>query len=380
MPDVFPGIDVGSSNAGPAPSGLRQRLRDVTEPVPRARMLRGLIGFAVLTAAGLLTLYWLTPRGRAGEVPASLSAGFLLLALLSGGSDLLIDALRYQIFVRRIRPGTSIWLSVRTELANRFMGAITPSQAGGGPAQVFILWRGGIPVPDTLSFMLINFLSTLVFFLVAGGLSAWMFRNRFPAGGVHLLIEYGFLTFGACLVLILAVTLRPDWVARGTAAFAHRMKGRPSPAARMLHRVFASVTGVLERYRTACVRFIREHPLLPLVSFALTVALYLNKFTLGWLLVRGLGIHAGYVPTLAVQALLTFILYVAPSPGGSGIGELSTGAIMTVLLPTYLLAPFTLAYRLITLYLPAAGGSVVMLRALAPAAGNAAPPAADAAR
>lgn len=334
-------------------------------PISPDGLGRGVVWFLVLTAVGLGALWRLTGTEGA-RVMAGLSVGWMALAVASAVADLLIGAVRYQIFLTRIRPGTSLWLPIRADLANRFVGAVTPSQTGGGPAQVFILWRGGIPVPDALSFLLVNFLSTLVFFLLAGGGAAWLFRERFPDGAIHLLVQYGFLAFATCLGVMLVGLLRPDWIARPVAALALRLRGRRGALPRALGAVARGLAGSLERYREACTRFVRDDPLLPVLSFALTVLLYLNKFTLAWLVMRGLGVQGGYLTTLAIQALLHFILYVAPSPGGSGIAELGTGALMSLLIPSALLAPFTLAYRFLLLYLPAAAGAVVTLRELRP--------------
>lgn len=335
-------------------------------PFQQQRILRGLITFVALTVAGLVALFAFSTKGNAGLVMTSLSAGFLLLALGAAVLDLLIGAVRYQIFLRRIRPGTSLWLPIRADLANRFVGAVTPSQTGGGPAQVYILHRGGIPVPDALSFLLINFLSTLVFFLMAGGFTAWMFRSRFPDGTIHVFVQYGFVAFAGCLAIMLAGLLRPAWIARPMQAAGSRYRDDPRPWARTLARASTATAASVDQYRAACTRFIREDPSLPLLSFVLTVVLYLNKFTLGWLVMRGLGVEGGYVMTVAVQALLHFLLYVAPSPGGSGIAEITTGALMAMLMPAHLLAPYALAQRFFLLYLPAGLGAFVLMGELRP--------------
>lgn len=356
---------------GPPPAALEPE-SGACEVVPRRKMIRGLAMFVLLTVGGLAALWHFTAEGGApladGEwsrhVLTSVSAGFLALALLCAAADLLVGAVRYQVFLRRIRPGTSLWLPMRADLANRFVGAITPSQTGGGPAQVYILWRGGIPIPDALSFLLINFLSTLVFFLVAGGVTAWIFRDRFPAGAIHALVQYAFIAFAACLLLMLAGLVRPDLLVRPIAWAAGRLEGRPDPASRITRRACLALTGSVEWYRAACTRFIRENPALPVLSFVLTLVLYLNKFTLAWLVMRSLGVEGDYLTTVAVQALLHFILFVAPTPGASGIAEIGTGALMAILMPAHLLAPFTLAYRFLLVYLPGTVGALVLLKEL----------------
>jgi uncharacterized protein (TIRG00374 family) len=343
------------SNSSPAPADFR-----------RTTLVRGLVWFLVLTVAGLAVLFAFTFHGDAARVLQRVSPAFLLLALGGAVVDLLVGAVRYQIFLRRIRPGTSLWLPVRADLANRFVSAVTPSQTGGGPAQVFVLWRGGIPVPEALSFLLVNFLSTLVFFLLAGGCAAWAFRDAFPGGAIHWLVTWGFVAFAVSLSVMLAAFFRPEVVARPLSIVAEKLRPAEGRLARALVRVCDGGVDAAGRYRAACREFVRDAPHLPVLSFVLTVALYLNKFTLAWLVLRGLGAEASWASTVSVQALLHFILYVAPSPGGSGIAELSTGALMALLLPGHLLAPFTLCYRFFLLYLPATVGAFVMMFELRP--------------
>jgi uncharacterized protein (TIRG00374 family) len=321
---------------------------------------KGLAAFVVLTGAGLLVLFTFTARGAAGETLPRLHAGFLLLASASAILDTFLGALRYHVFIRKIRRGTSLWLPIRADLANRFVGAVTPSQTGGGPAQVFILHRGGVPVPEALSFLAINFLFTLVVFLTAGGAAAWALGDRVPAGIASPLLRYGGTALLGGLVLMLIALGRPDACARALERAASHLERVAAGWARVCARAGRFLAGSVDRYRTSCARFLREDPTLPLTGLVLTLLLYLNKFTLAWLVLRGLGAEGAYGTTVAVQALLHLILYVAPTPGGSGIAELTTGALMSVVLPGPMLGPFTLAYRVLLVYAPATVGAFVL--------------------
>ncbi|MFQ5630382.1 MAG: YbhN family protein, partial [bacterium] len=110
--------------------------------------------------------------------------------------------------------------------------------------------------------------------------------------------------------------------------------------------------------------FIRKEPHLLPYSFVLTIIMYTNKFILAYFVMRGLGVDADFMQMLAIQAIILFILYFSPSPGGSGIAELSTGALMSTLMPAYLLPVFTLLQRFFLLYLPAAIGAFIVMEEL----------------
>jgi len=346
--------------------------RDLNRAPPgisRDSMRRGLAGFCVLTVAGLGALYVFTLRGEAenvdlGAALENLSLGFLLLAVLATLADWLIGAVRYHVFLKRIQPGSRLSVPFKADLVGRFTGAVTPSQTGGGPGQIFMLYRGGISVPDVLSVLMVNFVASLVFFLVVGGSAAWYLQGRFSNVAIQSLIQWAFVAFVSGMVFIAVSLTRPDLLARPVNALTRRLEGDPREWARVIRRSGEVLVESAERYRESCVRCIREWPLLPVASLLLTVILYLNKFTLAWLVMRGLGVNGSYATTLAVQALLAFILYVAPTPGGSGIGELSTAALMTLLLPTELLVPFTLVYRFFLVYLPATIGALILAHTL----------------
>ena len=58
-----------------------------------------------------------------------------------------------------------------------------------------------------------------------------------------------------------------------------------------------------------------------------------NKLLAGYVALRALGIHANFVDILLLQTLVMFLLYFAPTPGASGIGEVLSAAVMSSYVP-----------------------------------------------
>lgn len=330
----------------------------------RSRIVRGASYSGAFAAVGIGIVLIATSGSQTVAVLGRLSPTFLALALASALVDMLIGPLRYHIFLRRVRPEATLLLPMRADLAGRFAGAITPSQSGGGPAQVFIFARGGVSVAESLAFLSINFLATLFFLVGIGGVAAAAVGAEVPDGAATGLIRFGLVVVGALTTLVLVTLVRPDLVGRVVAA---SMRGRPEPHSalgRALHRAGTWVAESVDRYSATCLLFLRHAPALIAGTVVLTALLYLNKFTLAWLVLRGVGANAPYLEVLAVQVLLQFILYVAPSPGGSGIAELSTAALMAKFMETEVLGVFTIAFRLFQMYLPASIGFLVLAHAL----------------
>ena len=60
-----------------------------------------------------------------------------------------------------------------------------------------------------------------------------------------------------------------------------------------------------------------------------------------------------------IQALITFLLYFAPTPGASGIGEILTAAVMSVYVPGALVALYTLLWRIFVTYCTVVVGALI---------------------
>lgn len=327
----------------------------------RKQMRRGARLSALLAVAGLSVTFFSTTTAETVDALGRLEFRYLFTAAALAGLDLWIGAGRYHILVRKIKPGTSPLLCFRANLANLFMGAVTPSQSGGGPAQLFILFRGGVPFSAAVSVCVVTFLCTLVFFLTAASLSIAFVHDQFSGEAVRLFVRYAFVVFVTLFAVVLFALWKTDLFAGLLARLARHLAWTGTRIGERLSRLLVRTVAETDRYRASCAVFLKEEPRLVMASFALTVLMYLNKFTLAYFVLRGLGVEVDYLSMIAVQTLLLFILYFAPSPGGSGIAELSTAALMATLMPAYLLPLFTLLSRAFHLYFPAALGAFVML-------------------
>ncbi|MCA9741865.1 MAG: flippase-like domain-containing protein [Deferribacteres bacterium] len=329
-------------------------------------ILKGLRYFIFLSVAGLTVLFFYTSTPDTVKALTQLEVKYLLLAMALSAFDLWIGGYRNHIFVRKIKPDVHQLLCFRANIANLFMGSVTPSQSGGGPAQLFVLYRGGIPLPGAISVSVINFLSTLVFFLLAASFAMFFVQQKFSQVIVQYLIRYGFFIFAFLAALFAIALWRPDLIGMLIEKITAFLRNRSGKMASQVARIGEMAVNELDRYHEICTNFIKREPHLLPFSFVLTIVMYVNKFVLAYFVMRGLGVDADFMQMMAIQAMILFILYFSPSPGGSGIAELSTGALMSTIMPAYLLPVFTLLQRFFLLYMPAALGALVVMGELRP--------------
>ena len=100
--------------------------------------------------------------------------------------DFLMAGTRIYLFARKVNPDISYRASVRSCFVNVFVGGVTPSQTGGGPAQIWVMHREGLSLID----------STVVCFVGGFLVSPIVTRVAPPYGSCHTARAAGFIRRG----------------------------------------------------------------------------------------------------------------------------------------------------------------------------------------
>jgi hypothetical protein len=94
----------------------------------------------------------------------------------------------------------------------------------------------------------------------------------------------------------------------------------------------------------------------------MSLLIYLNKFLVAWVILQGLGMPAPLAEVLRLQELQYLVVYFAPTPGASGLAELSAAQIMHPLVPSAVFGAYVILWRTFTLYLPMTWGGLLLTR------------------
>jgi hypothetical protein len=223
--------------------------------------------------------------------------------------------------------------------------------------------RFGVPIPVGFTTILMSFITTVIFFAVAGPLAVVLGAGRSLGDkgallGLSLydLFVGSLAVFGGLGVLMLLLIFFPG-VARD---LIHRV-------AELLGRRSARVSAKLEELRAgidqahaSLVAFLCARGMAALlVGVLLTALAYAPRLLSGYVVLRAIGIEAHFIDVLLLQTLITFLLYFAPTPGASGIGEILSVLVMQVYVPKELVALYALLWRVFVTYLTVVAGSAV---------------------
>ncbi len=317
----------------------------------KKHILKGLRLFSLLSVLGFATVFFFTTTGESLKAFHSFKAEFLCLALFLVLVDFFLGGLRiYVFFTKEILKKVRLLDCIKANLANIFVAAVTPSNTGGGPAQLYILNRRGVPLSGAVSVSVINFLSSMFFFFLTFLVVFFFTDGGIFAKGIAYLIRYSFLVFSLVSLLGVFLLVKPEslrflfkiffWVAQ---IIWKRDKDKQKRASEKFKDQVVQLRFYLQH-------FLHKEKLILFISFLLTILLYSNKYLIAYVILKGLGLNVNFMQVMYLQIIQFFVLYFSPTPGASGIAEVSSVSLMSTIVPTGYLPIFAILWRFFSTY------------------------------
>ncbi len=342
----------------------KERIEKLDKILNAKYLRRGIFAFVFISLATLTGIFIYNKSGDVFGVLKSIDVRYILLGFVFMALDLFLGGLRNHIFSNSFAKGLTLMVAVKANMANMFLGAVTPSQTGGGLAHWYIFWKRGLKTPDFITLSFINFISTTIFFPLSGLMAMYILRDRMPDGFINYLVTFGFFIFSTLGTVIVVALIFPQVIGKIVSVLSVLVvKVRPSLESR-LSGFGANATKSMVDYRKSIALFFTIRPWLLLFSLLITIVLYFNKYITAYFLLFAFNVEADFWTIVAIQAVVYLILYFAPTPGGSGIAELSISGLMAGILTKDTSALFILLYRSFLVYIPAVLGAFVMLSEL----------------
>lgn len=334
---------------------------------PFKAISRGIQLFILFTVGGVILSVWWKSSANLGVVLKHLDTSYLYLLIPLVALDYIIGGFRYRLFFDgKVLPKISMWDNMRANWANIFMGAVTPFQTGGGPAQFYILWRCGAKVSESVLVSAINFTATLNFFLVSSVVALIVLPASIFATNIVYVIKIAFGVVGFIALVVILVLSFPHSGAALIKSIFKVVPARFKRASALRDRLVNTLSAGADNFGDSFKQILRrKRPSLVIVVFA-TLALFFNKYLIGYVIALALGEDPNFWVFIGLQILHFFIVYFAPTPGASGIAEVSSVWLMEKVMSTELLIIYAVAWRFFTTHLGALiGGFVVLLDARA---------------
>ena len=319
-------------------------------------VLASLVGFGITLVYGNDFRAFLAGIGR-------IHWAWLLVGLGLASLDWFGGGFRNWVVARHVFPNPSLRGMILAGGMGAWAGYITPLNSGAGPMTMYTMRRYGVPLPVAVTSTFISFVATVLFFAIAGPLALLFGAGRSLGQRGNLLglslydLFRGSLTIIAGIGVLMAIVI---FFPRFVRDLIHRLAefvGRRSR--RVADRIERLRAGIDDAHASVIAFNSPGGWLAILWATILSAPSHANKLLAGYVALRALGLHANFVDILLIQTLVMFLLYFAPTPGASGIGEVLSAAVMSSYVPRELTPIYILMWRLILTYFTLAAGFVV---------------------
>ena len=292
---------------------------------------------------------------------------WVILGLGLASLDWLGGGFRNYVLARNVMPNPPLAGMIMSGGMGAWAAYLTPVQSGAAPMMIYTMKRYGVPVPVGFTVTFMSFIATVAFFAIAGPIAiAFGAGKSLGNHGVALGLSLYDLFVGSlaifCLlgVVFLVVILFPRQVRN----VVHRLAAALGRRSRRIGERIGSLERGIDQTTEAVAKFNSARGWAALgVATILSGPSHANKLLAGYVALRAVGLDAQFVDVLLVQTFITFVLYFfAPTPGGSGIGELLSTAVMSIYVPKELAPLYILLWRVVISGYTMVAGSWVFWR------------------
>lgn len=294
---------------------------------------------------------------------ADLSLVFLALLITMLGWAL--DAVKFICLARAAGERIRFRDTMAVVWINYFGCAITPMQSGGGPFQIYLLYKNGVSVGKAVAITLVRTLQVL--FLLAALLPfSVIIESEFAASHPALkwFVGYAVVFIAVGGVILVVSLIRPHWIKRFCNALIVKLKNigviRPS----LLFYAVRWVNREIDSYSTNMRLFLSSGKWWFILSLVTSVAHLIAYMSIMPCLISAFGYSVNYLHCLLAESLLLFLLYFAPTPGGSGAAEAGAAGVLGLFVPWNVAGILAILWRIISEYTGITLGAVIALRAM----------------
>jgi len=331
-----------------------------------------ILGIRIFVAISLLTQIgiFIFPsfhkiNGSIHIEPHSLNYLMLFIALAASWIEGPLGGLRTYYIMKVINKNITFSSAVKASYSNIFLGAATPSQTGGGIAEIYFVTRDDIPIPEATAGTIMTFVCTL-FFLTIALLMLYFFKPHDMGYLFSVMIKTASFMMAAATGIFIISVFFTNSVNRVLLYIFYRLKesGRiKDRRGRIEHRLTRICEGLLN-YRGASFFMWKHGKGAMILGFFFTCLFFAARFIIPYFVVKGLGMDANVAVIMYIQLLITLITYFSPTPGGSGLAEMSSIVLMGSFVSDAMVPLYTVLWRFSTLYVNVFIGGYLLLREL----------------
>jgi len=306
------------------------------------------ISFTTIVLIGVL---YFTIDERTFEYIKRLNPFFLILAFVLRFLSLGFWAYRIQKMADYLGYTVTFRHCYNLVLANLFVGAITPAQAGGEPIRIHQLYRAGVPVGDSTALVILERIFDAVILGVMGAVVIVLLGNSLgsPTSPSMIALYISWILLIIFVLIFLHAIRSPASLKKlVTRLFGWLYRKKEG---KRLEALLGRIDREVDNFHGSLCHFVkhgkRGHLGIPIL---MTILFWSAEFFTASLILMGLGEAPYVVQSFVAQIVLAIIMMIPLTPGGSGVAEVGATSLYGLFVPPSIVGIFVVLWRVFFYY------------------------------
>lgn len=265
----------------------------------------------------------------------------------------IINAARLRLLLGEQGAQLGRWRSLGVIMATEFAICTTPGGSGGPLALMALLARERIGAARSGAVFAIDQLNDLLFFFCAMlAVAGYALSHSLGRGQQGMLMGSAMMLCAALVLIVLLLRYRRQ-IMQLNGRLLRRVGMAEKRRRRWARKLLSFIKALAQTWRL-------PKRTLALV-FSLTCLHWSLRFSVLYLVIRGLGVELAWIPSFLVQMLALSAGQFSLLPGGAGAAELTSASLLTPLVGSSTAAAAILLWRAVTYYFYLLAGGPVFV-------------------
>lgn len=276
-----------------------------------------------------------------------------------------IDAFRIYFTCKAWNKNIRLRDAFKTVLSGYFFGGITPANAGGSVAEIYVLKQAGLSWGEAGSLTTICgilyqiSLILLFFFLFVGSSVNFVIRSRL----MNLIYTF-FLVYSIIIGIMFLVIQKPQLILFIVEKVMNRLKKRFPSFEETRKNILIWIETFIYEFKGGFYIFFIKKPQYLFFNLGMHILYFLAYFSVAYFILFALGIYSLHMEVIRIQIPIFFTFGIIPTPGASGGVELALTTTFASLLGSEQVGTFVFYWRVITYYITLTIGGLIFFRFL----------------
>ncbi|GBD93358.1 hypothetical protein BMS3Abin05_00941 [bacterium BMS3Abin05] len=311
---------------------------------------KGFLIYISISFIVLVTLFFTTSKLSELRIFSHLHWKYLIPLALIIIFRIVFDGLGLKVLIPKFVP-ISLWQTIKIRLMGMYFAVAVPIPTSHVYFQSYLVSRFKISYAESLGILTVRTLLPALFFLL---LIPVYFTIQLPFKNsviLHKIIQLTIVSIIGVILLIIVFLVFPDSFTKGLKKLLKVLLKLKWISSKHYDLLVARIEETISKIGGILQLYFKKEPAILMISLLYIIISFLFEFLTANFVFLVLGLSVSFLKLFFLQFFLKIIIQYAPTPGGTGVDEITYAGLFALFVPKEIVAITVFVWRFFHAYL-----------------------------